>query len=62
MINDKIICKCEGSSPWLSLCTSLKKESDSVSILHCLRQDQQISKVFIKHRLGKKKKEEIVLT
>lgn len=38
----------------ISLCTSLK-EYDSVSILHCLRQDQEISKIFIKHRLGKKK-------
>lgn len=42
--------------PGTSLCTSLKKECDSVSILHCPRQDQEISKVFIKHRLGKKKK------
>lgn len=63
MINDKIICKCERSLPWQSLCTSLKKECDSVSILHCLRQDQDISKIFIKHQWGKgKKKKEIVLT
>lgn len=62
MVYDKIICRGEDISPGLRVCASSGEKRDLVSRLHCLRQDQEISRIFIKHWLRKerKKKKELV--